>query len=180
MAGQASGRLGRLWRLIPMLVLSVAVACAPIYRNHGYVPAEDELALLTVGKDTRDSVEIAVGRPSAAGLLNEEGWYYVQSRYRQVGPRDERHTRLTTGHAENATAARCVCNGQGNVVNVRAISQKGVRAARVAYGLLGQPMHARDHGRRLRCHIEKAGVDDAAHACAGCRRNRLKLVGICH
>lgn len=88
MAGQAGGNRRSLWRLVALpLVLVVAVACAPVYRNHGYVPAADELALLTVGKDTRDSVEVAVGRPSAAGLLNEEGWFYVQSRYRQAGPR---------------------------------------------------------------------------------------------
>lgn len=87
MAGQAGGRTGRLWRLVPVLVLAFAVACAPVYRNHGYVPAEDDLALLTVGQDTRETVEVAVGRPSAAGLLNDEGWFYVQSRYRQMGPR---------------------------------------------------------------------------------------------
>jgi outer membrane protein assembly factor BamE (lipoprotein component of BamABCDE complex) len=88
MAGQAGGMMRWLGRWLPLpLVLSAVVACSPVYRNHGYVPAADELALLTVGKDTRDSVEIAVGRPSAAGLLNDEGWYYVQSRYRQFGPR---------------------------------------------------------------------------------------------
>ena len=88
MAGQAGAIKRWLGRLVLLpLLLSVAVACSAIYRNHGYVPAEDELALLTVGEDTRDSVEVAVGRPSAAGLLNDEGWYYVQSRYRQVGPR---------------------------------------------------------------------------------------------
>jgi outer membrane protein assembly factor BamE (lipoprotein component of BamABCDE complex) len=88
MAGQTGGIMRSLRRLVALpLLLIVAVSCSPIYRIHGYVPAEDELALLTVGKDTRDSVEVAVGRPSAAGLLNDEGWYYVQSRYRQVGPR---------------------------------------------------------------------------------------------
>ena len=88
MAGQAGRFKEWLGRLAAMsLVLAFAVSCSAIYRNHGYVPAEDELALLTVGKDSRDSVEVAVGRPSAAGLLNDEGWYYVQSRYRQVGPR---------------------------------------------------------------------------------------------
>lgn len=88
MAGQAGGNMGSRWRRVALpLLLIVVVACAPIYRIHGYVPAEDDLALLSVGKDTRDSVEVAVGRPSAAGLLNDEGWYYVQSRYRQVGPR---------------------------------------------------------------------------------------------
>jgi outer membrane protein assembly factor BamE (lipoprotein component of BamABCDE complex) len=80
----------RLWRLVPVLVLCVAAACTPVFRNHGYVPAEDELAQLEVGRDTRDSVEVAVGRPSAAGLLNDEGWYYVQSRYRLAGPRAPR------------------------------------------------------------------------------------------
>jgi outer membrane protein assembly factor BamE (lipoprotein component of BamABCDE complex) len=63
------------------------LACSPIYRNHGYVPPEDDLSLIEVGRDNRDTVEIAVGRPSASGLLNDDGWYYVQSRYRQVGPR---------------------------------------------------------------------------------------------
>ena len=88
MAGQASGIKRWLGRVVVVpLVMAAIVACAPIYRNHGYVPAEDELALLTVGTDTRDSVEVAVGRPSAAGLLNDDGWYYVQSRYRQIGPR---------------------------------------------------------------------------------------------
>lgn len=87
MAGQANGRPGRLLRLVPILALSLTMACAPTFRNHGYVPAEDDLALLIVGQDTRDTVEVAVGRPSAAGLLNDDGWYYVQSRYRQMGPR---------------------------------------------------------------------------------------------
>jgi outer membrane protein assembly factor BamE (lipoprotein component of BamABCDE complex) len=88
MAGQ-SGGYGGGWRkvLLPLVLVASASACSAVYRNHGYVPADDELALLAVGEDTRDTVEIAVGRPSAAGLLNDEGWYYVQSRYRQVGPR---------------------------------------------------------------------------------------------
>ena len=67
------------------LVLLAVVACAPVYRNHGYVPSEDELALVEVGTDTRDTVALSVGRPSAAGLLNDLGWYYVQSRYKQRG-----------------------------------------------------------------------------------------------
>ena len=65
-------------------------ACSPIYRNHGYVPAEDELALVEVGRDTRETVGEKIGRPSTSGLLNDEGWYYVQSRYRHFGPREPR------------------------------------------------------------------------------------------
>ena len=64
------------------------VACTPIIRNHGYVPAEDELALVEVAVDTRETVNQKIGRPSTSGLLNDEGWYYVQSKYRLVGPRE--------------------------------------------------------------------------------------------
>lgn len=71
-----------------MLVLVAAVAaCSPVYRNHGYVPTEEELALVEVGKDTRETVGTKIGRPSTSGLLNDTGWFYVQSRYKHLGPR---------------------------------------------------------------------------------------------
>jgi outer membrane protein assembly factor BamE (lipoprotein component of BamABCDE complex) len=73
-------------RLLCLALVVLASACQPIYRNHGYAPTDAELAAVTVGKDTRDSVAAAVGRPSASGLLNDDQWFYVQSRYRQRGP----------------------------------------------------------------------------------------------
>lgn len=69
-----------------LLCLAVA-ACAPIYSDHGYVPTELELAQITVGKDTHETVAAAIGRPSATGLLNDTGWYYVQSRWKSLGAR---------------------------------------------------------------------------------------------
>lgn len=62
-------------------------ACAAQYRNHGYVPSEDELSEIVVGVDTRDSVADSVGVPSAAGLLNDSGYYYVRSRVKHLGGR---------------------------------------------------------------------------------------------
>jgi outer membrane protein assembly factor BamE (lipoprotein component of BamABCDE complex) len=73
--------------LMLALVATVA-ACSPVYRNHGYVPSEDELALIEVGVDTRETVSEKIGRPSTSGLLNDVGWFYVQSRYKLVGPRE--------------------------------------------------------------------------------------------
>lgn len=66
----------------------VAAACTAIYRNHGYVPADDELAQVQVGVDTRETLTEKIGRPSAEGLLNDSGWYYVQSRFKTLGPRE--------------------------------------------------------------------------------------------
>lgn len=71
--------------IMALLVLCLASACTPIYRNHGYVPTDLELAAIKVGVDTRDSVATAIGRPSAEGLLNDEAWFYVQSRWRNYG-----------------------------------------------------------------------------------------------
>jgi outer membrane protein assembly factor BamE (lipoprotein component of BamABCDE complex) len=67
------------------VILMAAVACSPVFRNHGYVPSDEELALVEVGKDTRDTVEAKIGRPSAQGLLNDVGWFYVQSRWKERG-----------------------------------------------------------------------------------------------
>jgi outer membrane protein assembly factor BamE (lipoprotein component of BamABCDE complex) len=69
------------------LALLALAACATITRNHGYVPPDADLALIEVGRDTRETVAATIGRPSTSGLLNDVGWYYVQSRFETVGGR---------------------------------------------------------------------------------------------
>lgn len=71
------------WR-IGILILALS-ACTPIYKQHGYVPEDADLARIEVGVDSRDTVSAILGRPSTAALLNNDGWYYVQSRWRHVG-----------------------------------------------------------------------------------------------
>ena len=67
--------------------LALAVACSPIVRNTGYIPTEADLAMITVGQDTRDSVTVAIGPPTATGVLGDEAYFYVQSRFETIGPR---------------------------------------------------------------------------------------------
>ena len=67
--------------------LALIVACTPIVRNHGYVPPEEELALIAVGKDTRDSVAEKVGMPLNHGVERDHAWYYVATRRETLGPR---------------------------------------------------------------------------------------------
>lgn len=61
-------------------------ACTPQYRNHGYLPTETDLATISVGVDTRDTVIAAIGAPTVDGVLNDSGFYYVESRFRHFGP----------------------------------------------------------------------------------------------
>ena len=56
MAGQGFSRRGAAKLLLSGVILSIAAACAPVYNNHGYIPSEQELALLEVGVDTRETV----------------------------------------------------------------------------------------------------------------------------
>ena len=70
------------------LLFVMLAACTPIFADHGYAPSDDELSQIKVGTDTRDSVAAAIGRPSASGLLNDVGWYYVQSRWKTIGGRE--------------------------------------------------------------------------------------------
>lgn len=61
-------------------------ACKPIFELHGYVPSDEDLALIEVGRDTRDTVAVTIGQPTASGLLADEAWFYVQSRWKTIGP----------------------------------------------------------------------------------------------
>lgn len=71
--------------LTGLALLSLA-ACSAVYRNHGYVPTPSELSQVTVGKDTRDSVVKTIGAPTASGVLDDSGFYYISSRMRHFGP----------------------------------------------------------------------------------------------
>ena len=84
--GQGSKVMRAMRKTALLLAVGLIVsACSSVYRNHGYVPTDEDLATLVVGKDTRETAAPKVGRPSANGLLNDTGWYYVQSRWEQRG-----------------------------------------------------------------------------------------------
>ncbi|MBA86058.1 outer membrane protein assembly factor BamE [Thalassobius sp. S69A] len=80
-----SGMGSKLKTTIAAGVLLIAAGCSTQYRNHGYVPLEEDLANIVVGVDTRDSVAESVGTPSTGGILDDSGYYYVYSRVRHFG-----------------------------------------------------------------------------------------------
>ncbi len=74
-------------RTIQSVALCVVLgACSPTYKNHGYIPPQDQLAEIKVGSDTRESVATKVGVPTSAGVLNTSGYYYVRMRTKTIGP----------------------------------------------------------------------------------------------
>ena len=76
----------RLIALTLALPLAAATAgCTRMYRNHGYVPTDDELAMVVVGQTSQAELEGLIGRPGAQGLLTGSDWYYVGSRWERYG-----------------------------------------------------------------------------------------------
>lgn len=128
--------------LMLALVASVA-ACSPVYRNHGYVPTEQDLALVEVGTDTRETVGQKIGRPSTQGLLNDVGWFYVQSRYKHFGPRAPKEIErqvLAVTFNEAGTVENIARYGleDGKVVQIsRRVTETNVKGLSIIQQILG-------------------------------------------
>jgi outer membrane protein assembly factor BamE (lipoprotein component of BamABCDE complex) len=126
-----------------LVILGLATACSPIYRNHGYVPTDDALALIEVGTDTRETVAEKVGRPSASGLLNDVGWFYVQSRWRDGGLRpskEEQRQVVAISFAEGGTVSNVERFGleKGRVVPLsRRVTDSNIKGISFIRQLLG-------------------------------------------
>ncbi|RMD46802.1 MAG: outer membrane protein assembly factor BamE [Alphaproteobacteria bacterium] len=88
--GHGRGRkavIGRRAALAGLGALALA-GCAATYSFHGWVPSEEELAAIRVGKDTRESVAEKIGRPGAEGMIRDREWYYVAYTVRHYGARE--------------------------------------------------------------------------------------------
>lgn len=147
MAGQGFSRRQAARLLLSGAVLGIVAACAPVYNNHGYVPSDEELALLEVGVDTRETVAATIGRPSAAGLLNDLGWYYVQSRWKVSGvrpPKEEDRQVVAISFTEDGVVENIERFGleKGKIVPIsRRVTQtniKGIGLLRQLFGNIGR------------------------------------------
>ncbi|SEW21770.1 Beta-barrel assembly machine subunit BamE [Aliiroseovarius sediminilitoris] len=65
-----------------LLLLALVAGCSATYRNHGYLPPKEDVDLIEVGKDTRETVSASIGKPGTSGLLAGSGYYYVRSRFK--------------------------------------------------------------------------------------------------
>lgn len=75
------------WLIAGALCVSVLAGCSATFRNHGYVPSEEDVSSVVVGVDTQDTVAASVGRPGVSGITDASGWYYVRSRFRSFAYR---------------------------------------------------------------------------------------------
>lgn len=55
-------------------------ACEPVVEVHGYAPSPAQLEQVRPGQDDANAVASKIGRPSTAGVIRDDAWYYVASR----------------------------------------------------------------------------------------------------
>jgi len=55
-------------------------SCSQQFRNHGYIPSEEELSIVSVSEDDKDSVVQKLGTPSIGGVLDDGNIYFVQTK----------------------------------------------------------------------------------------------------
>lgn len=143
-----TGLFARAGRVAAILLLMAGLtACAATFKNHGYVPNEEDLQSLVVGVDTKETVEASVGRPSASGVLRGNAWYYIQSRVRSFAwraPETIERQLVAISFAEDGTIENIERFGleQGRVVPLsRRVTKTSIRE----FGLIQQLL--RNFGR---------------------------------
>lgn len=145
MTGKAVGMGNALWRMVvAALVLGlVAAACSPIMRYHGYAPSDESLAQIVVGTDTRESVAEKIGMPGMGGVVEGSGWYYVQSDWRQMGPRapvevDRQVVAITFNSRDVVTNVERFGLQDGQIVTLsRRVTDAGPRGMTVLQSIFG-------------------------------------------
>jgi outer membrane protein assembly factor BamE (lipoprotein component of BamABCDE complex) len=128
------------------LVLGLA-ACGDTVRTHGFVPTEDQLDAVVVGRDTRTTVETILGVPGSEGIVADEGWFYVRSTfedgtYRSLREVDRQVVAVSFDEAGVVTNLERFGLDDGNVVllsrRVTDANTAGIGFLRQLFGNLGR------------------------------------------
>lgn len=126
------------------LILPLAIAgCTHVYRNHGYVPPEIDLAQVQVGKTTQSELDSLIGRPSAQGVLTGSAWYYVGSRWDYYGAREPREIErkvVAISFNDSGTVSNVASYGldHGRVVELsNRVTDSGIENISVVRQLMG-------------------------------------------
>lgn len=125
-------------------VLGLALTgCTESFRDHGFVPPQEELDAITLGQDTRDTLAQTLGQPAGAGVVGETTWFYSQYRVRSYAWRaPEIVTRdiVAVSFADNGTVSNVetFTLADGQVVDIsRRVTESSIREVSIFRQVLG-------------------------------------------
>lgn len=137
------GAMRRLRHLLAGACITVVVACSSTYQDHGYVPADSDLDAIVIGKDTAETISETIGVPSTTGIVNKTGWYFVESRWKQIGHRkpkelDRQVVAISFNTAGVVTNVERFGLEDGNVVALsRRVTETGIKGVSFIDQLFG-------------------------------------------
>ena len=72
--------------LLVLGALGLLSACTPVVNQRGYLPDPDAERKIAVGKDTKTSIQQALGYPSTEAAFAQAGdaWYYITAVEKQI------------------------------------------------------------------------------------------------
>jgi outer membrane protein assembly factor BamE (lipoprotein component of BamABCDE complex) len=70
--------------ILPLAVLVMLIACAPVITQRGYLPDPDAEATIKAGQDTKTSVQERLGYASTTATFGNDSWYYISATEKQV------------------------------------------------------------------------------------------------
>lgn len=123
--------------------LVAATGCTRMYRNHGHVPTDDELASVVVGQTRREDLETLIGQPGSQGVLTGSSWYYVGYRVETYGLRppqevDRQVVAISFDDSGLVTNVERFGLERGRVVALsRRVTDSGVQSAGLVRQLMG-------------------------------------------
>ena len=63
-----------------ILTVSLVTGCTTMYKDHGYLPLEESLNQVAIGKDNRGFVTGLLGSPIGSGVLDDGAIFYISTR----------------------------------------------------------------------------------------------------
>ncbi len=70
--------------LIPLSVLALLIACAPVISQRGYLPDPAGEASIKPGTDTKTTIQSRMGYASTTATFGNDSWYYISATEKQV------------------------------------------------------------------------------------------------
>ncbi|MGA7673618.1 MAG: outer membrane protein assembly factor BamE [Rhizomicrobium sp.] len=71
-------------KLVLCTLCLTLMGCTPVISQRGYLPDPDAEAGVTVGSDTKTTIEDRLGDPSVQATFNNDTWYYISSVEKQI------------------------------------------------------------------------------------------------
>jgi outer membrane protein assembly factor BamE (lipoprotein component of BamABCDE complex) len=71
-------------KMVLALTAVLVMGCTPVVNTRGYLPDPDAESAISIGKDTKTSIQQRLGFPSTTATFAGDAWYYISSIEKEI------------------------------------------------------------------------------------------------